>query len=58
MQEKPDHYISKLIAKASDSNCSFVEYYKNLVESYNSVEGCEEKLVDAFKTSFWDPNTS
>ena len=52
MREKPDHYISKLVSKALDSNCSFVKYYKNLEESYTNTDECEKKLVDDFKTTF------
>ena len=52
MQENPDHYISKLVSKASDSNCSFVKYYKNLEESYTNTDDCEKKLVDDFKTTY------
>ena len=43
VQGNSDHYISKLVSRASESNCSYLKYYKQLDEKNSNSDDCGEK---------------
>ena len=50
VQNKPNHYISKLVTIAADYE--YVKYYKDLEHKYTSLKACEESIKNEFKCAF------
>ena len=48
-QTKPNHYITKLVNAAADTD--YIKHYKQLQQTFTTVEQCVESLETAFKTS-------
>ena len=52
VQGNSDHYISKLVSIASESNCSYLKYYKELDEKYSNSDDCGKKMIEDFKSTY------
>ena len=42
IRSNPTHYITKLVNKAEVLNIKYIDYYKNLVNTYKTPEGCQQ----------------
>ena len=49
-QEKPDHYLAKLINAAETTD--YVKYYRNLENKYADIKTCNDTLQENFKHKF------
>ena len=50
VQTDPDHYISKLVIAAADSQ--YIKYYDQLLLKYPTVEQCEASLTNQYRTTY------
>ena len=48
MQEKPLHYITRLVTTATNENIHYIQYYRRLLTTYGSANTCESVMKTAF----------
>ena len=49
LQNKPDHYICKLVAAATD--CQYIKYYKQLHQTFTDIDECDRIMTRDVKST-------